>query len=206
MSGLVRSAVSRKLSSLKVEPSNNGCMPLINNSRRERKRVSRWNKPSVPPADAPTSPRSSRTRKVSLRLSERRERPTGPVAWTEYGSSEVASTHTVGCPTGSPDIVRNACSNSQCEWVALRANQTIHFTTQQLVVRSFTLDEPIGRPVFYHSTGFQHDDTVEISKCRQAVGDRYYRAPLHQTSNRLTNGFLRGTVKRCSRLVQQQDW
>src|SRR5215475_10800307 len=206
MSGLVRSAVSRKLSSLKVEPSNNGCMPLINNSRRERKRVSQWNKPSVPPADAPTSPSSSRTRKVSLDLSERRERPTGPVAWTEYGSSEVASTHTVGCPTGSPDIVRKACSNSQCEWAALSANQAIHFIAQQLVVRSSTLDERIGRTVFYHPTGSQYDDTVEIPKCRQAVGYRYHRAPLHQTSKRLANCFFRCAVKRCSRFVQQQDW
>ena len=70
MSGLVRSTVSRVLSSRTLEPSSSGCMPLSRNSRCERKRVSQWNSPSGPPAEAPMSPWLSSTMKVSSCLSD----------------------------------------------------------------------------------------------------------------------------------------
>jgi len=55
-------------------------MPLTRISKRDRKRVSAWKRPSGPPGEAPMSPCASTTMKLSPCFSVRRGRAAGPVA------------------------------------------------------------------------------------------------------------------------------
>src|ERR1700733_8859895 len=70
-SGLVRSTENAELSSRRLEPSNSGGVSFTNNSRRERCRVSMWNRPEEPSDAVPMSPRPSSTTNVSPYLSAR---------------------------------------------------------------------------------------------------------------------------------------
>ena len=63
-----------------AEPNRRGESPLINSSKRERKRVSRSNRPSGVPAVVPISPWLSKTANVSLCLSVSRGRAVPSVA------------------------------------------------------------------------------------------------------------------------------
>ena len=65
MSGLVRSTVNRPLSSCTAELNSSGRRPLMRSSKRDRKRVSSWYKPSVCLSLAMISPYWLKTPKVS---------------------------------------------------------------------------------------------------------------------------------------------
>ena len=63
-----------------LEPSSSGAIPWTRNSRFDRKRVSQWNSPSVPPDVAPMSPWLSSTMKLSPCFKIRRGRDVSAVA------------------------------------------------------------------------------------------------------------------------------
>src|SRR5260221_3434893 len=62
-----------------------------------------------------------------------------------------------------------------------------------------------GRPVLEDAAVLDHDDAVERSQGRQAVGDREHRAAAHQLAERALYLDLRLGVERRGRLVEQDD-
>src|ERR1700724_3726920 len=83
--------------------------------------------------------------------------------------------------------------------------EAAHLPRYQLSIWTCALHQTIWRTIPDNATSLQHDDPIEITQRRKPVSDCYDGTSPHQAPERVADRFLRFTVERRSRFIEQQD-